>query len=96
MQKRLTYLVKNLQYINPVKQTCNHLLGKDHTQTHRIKTGVVYIFSGVFISKIGGEGIIHLFFDAFGYLIHAFGTIPIIEALQEHIKKEKDDKSTNL
>ena len=81
--------VKKLQYLNPVKQTCNHLLGKDHTQRHRLGAGVVFIVTGVLISKVGaGIEYVKLFFDGFGYLIHAFGTIPFIEALQEHLKEE--------
>lgn len=86
MKKKFVFLVKNLQYVNPVKQTCNHLMGEDHTPSHRMGVGVVYIFAGVLVSKIG-EGYIHLFFDAMGYLIHALGTIPIIESLQHHLHK---------
>lgn len=89
--------VKKLQYLNPVKQTCNHLLGKDHTQRHRLGAGVVFIVTGVLISKVGaGIEYIKLFFDGFGYLIHAFGTIPFIEALQEHLKEEKNGDSQSI
>jgi hypothetical protein len=86
--------LKQLQYLNPVKQTCNHLLGKDHTQRHRLGAGVVFIVTGVLISKVSvGIEYFKLFFDGFGYLIHAFGTIPFIEALQQHLKDEKNENS---
>lgn len=71
--------------------TCNHLLGHDHTERHRMGAGIVFIISGVLVSKLGTSiHILHLFFDGFGYMIHAFGTIPFIEALQSNLNKEKE------
>lgn len=94
MKKKISFIIKDLQYVNPVKQTCDHLMGKDHTPAHRMGAGVVYIFTGVLISKIG-EGYVHLFFDAFGYLIHAFGTIPMVEELQRYLSREKNPKNVD-
>lgn len=79
--------------VNVSKTVCDHLLGENHSQGHRMITGVVIGFIGVGISKIPTS--IHLFhyiFDLVGFGVHGIGAVPFIEKIMANSKqKDKEE-----
>jgi hypothetical protein len=79
-----------LQHFNPISLCCNHLVGKNHTHSHRMVVGTGIILLGVLISKsgIGLSGPIHLALDGIGYLVHGVGAIPYLEIIEKWSRKD--------
>lgn len=70
---------------------CNHVVGKNHTLTHRIVAGIILMFVGVSISQAGGAVtivVIHYGLDALGYALHGFGALPIFELLSDKVNND--------
>ena len=66
------------------KLICNHLVGENHTHTHRCTVGLVIMGVGVGITKAAltvDVGIIHGVADLVGYGIHGVGDIPFVESI---------------
>lgn len=69
-----------LDKVNVVKTVCTHLLGPNHTVSHRMLVGVGIMCSGVFLVEItAGIYIVHYVTNIVGYGIHAIGATPFIE-----------------
>lgn len=80
---------KAFEKINISKHICNSLVGREHTQRHRVGTGMIIMAVGVTIAKVGA--CIHFWWveyalDITGYLIHGIGCLPIIEHMEEKYK----------
>ena len=77
--------VKTLQFLDLSKIITYHIIGKNHTITHRKCTGVVLAIVGVCIAHGFASAdifIIKLFGDVVGYALHGIGIIPFIEQLE--------------
>lgn len=73
---------------------CDHLLSKQHRESHRMGVGLIVVFIGVSVSKITTPfTILHLMLDAGGYFIHAVGCIPFVEHLSNRINNTNQDGS---
>lgn len=67
----------------PVKFICNHLVGENHKEKHRIYVGLCVMVFGVAVASVcreftnshlvAGAG------DMVGYLIHGMGCVPILK-----------------
>lgn len=82
--------------INISKIICNHLVGQEHTQNHRILVGVIIMIFGVGLSmgaKIFDSSIIHFMGDGIGYLFHGLGGYPIIEAAVNQGQQPTNNKN---
>lgn len=87
MNKNLNLNNKNslLEKLNVSKVICNHIVGENHSDGHRICCGILVVFFGVWFSKLGVNmnWAIHYLTDASGYLIHGIGSIPILDYLSK-------------
>jgi hypothetical protein len=64
---------------NVIKTLCDHMIGANHHIGHRMVVGTI---TSVFIAKIGSDiYLISIAIDATGYMLHAIGAIPFIEAI---------------
>lgn len=81
---RLKFFLHN---INLSRVVCTHLFSKQHTETHRMCVGVVFIAVGVAISKIETTiHAVHFLLDGIGYGIHGIGVTPFIDKLASAVK----------
>lgn len=79
--------------VNVSKVVCDHLVGENHTQRHRMITGVIIVVAGVAISKIPTTiHTLHFLFDAVGYGVHGLGCVPFIERFLSSAKKSMERK----
>lgn len=77
------------------KRIYSHLLGEEHTPTHRKIAGVCVIIFGVGFVKImyiSAFEVVHFVGDAIGYLIHGIGCLPFVEKIMQNGKKNNDDQ----
>lgn len=79
--------MKVIHKFNVSKPICNHLVGKNHTPTHRATAGAVIMTIGVMVAKSGHYVhfmVLEYLLDLCGYLIHGIGAIPIVEKIIEN------------
>lgn len=87
MRKQFALSIKDkVQNLNVTKTVCNHLIGENHSNMHRLLTGVIIMSAGVFISKSGNGFVMHIIADVVGYAIHGIGLIPFVENLMKIYK----------
>jgi uncharacterized protein YcfJ len=70
--------------VNVVRPICNHLVGRHHTFTHRLITGVIVMVVGVLIAKHFGHSsnqLVAIIGDAIGYGLHGLGLTPLVESM---------------
>lgn len=75
-----------LEKLDVTKPICEHLIGTNHTDIHRIFTGAIIMVAGVSLVKFSmSTSYFFLQFtgDILGYLIHGIGAIPILKKLEE-------------
>ena len=69
----------------------NHLIGPDHTPTHRKVVGVlIMVFGGSLIGIIGEIGhniIYHVLGDVIGNGVHGIGLIPFIKDVEKKVEQ---------
>ena len=72
---------KLITSLNVPKTICTHVLGKNHTKTHRRYCGICVMIVGVFIAEVIGGTSHYLTFicNVFGYGLHGMGLVPFIE-----------------
>lgn len=79
-------------HIDPVKIVCNHLIGDNHTKTHKLTIGAFIMIIGVTISKsiifLGEGSFIIIIVDGIGYLIHGIGAVPYVEIVLKLSRNE--------
>lgn len=74
------------------KNLCNHLLGEGHSHRHRMIVGILTMFIGVVVAKVGSPTLIlHCITETLGFGLHAIGAIPFIE----YVNTNKDGKGPN-
>lgn len=69
------------------KKVYSHLLGENHTPTHRKIAGVIIMFVGIGFIKtiyIVPFEMVHIVGDVIGAFIHGVGTLPFIENITNH------------
>jgi hypothetical protein len=79
MNEKLSIVIETL---NVPKKICDHLLGEEHPQEHRMVVGVFVMTTGVLVANSAHYldiVIWHIFVDVIGYAIHALGFTPYIE-----------------
>ena len=77
-----------LAKFNVSKSVCDHLIGQEHSTTHRYVTGVVIMAIGVGVTKVAyvvDFGFVHGLADLVGYGIHGIGAIPFVEHLTRKV-----------
>lgn len=82
---------KILPKIDITRLVCEHLVGEEHSKTHRFTVGVVIMSMGVGLTKvvfIFEPALIHFIGDVLGYGFHGIGAIPFVEYL---ISKHTND-----
>lgn len=78
---------KLLSKINICAFLANHLIGENHKPVHCCTIGVIVITVGTYIANIHtGNMFINMGTEAFGYVIHGVGSIPIIDAVAKSAK----------
>lgn len=81
--------------LNVTKTVCNHIIGKEHGQHHRVTAGLIFMVFGVFVAKIPAGHIIgHVFFETVGFLFHCIGAIPLVqiaEKISEFSEENEED-----
>lgn len=90
MKKFKVFIYHNL---NAPKAICNHMLGADHKPVHRISVGIVIMVFGVVVAKgaaLAEPTFIHIAGDAFGYFLHALGSIPLLKLIDREKKEDTD------
>ena len=83
--------------LSVTKEIYSHLLGEDHTPTHRKIAGVFVILCGVGFVKItymSAYHMAHFSGDAIGYLIHGIGCLPFVENITGVGKQSSDNTKT--
>ena len=73
-----------LRKVNLIYLVCDHLVGEDHTNRHRMGVGVVVMAIGVTVANCATffqYEIVRGILDGVGYLIHGIGSIPYAETL---------------
>lgn len=67
-----------------IGRVCDHLMnGRAHTLRHRVSVGVAVMGAGVLIAKSAALfqwEALHIGLDGLGYMIHAAGATPLLEA----------------
>jgi hypothetical protein len=66
-----------------IGRICDHMMGREHSRHHRIGVGVGVMTTGVLIAKsaaIVHFPLAHVVLDGIGYMIHAAGATPLLEA----------------
>lgn len=90
-------LKKILPKIDITKKVCEHLVGEEHSKTHRFTVGVVIMSMGVGITKavfIFDPAFIHFIGDVLGYGFHGIGAIPFVEYLiSKHTATDEETDS---
>lgn len=83
---------KLLKAINLPYHIANHVVGEQHTQTHRRLAGLFVMAVGVSIAHAAANAniIIALFGDLVGYTIHATGAIPYLHDIEAALKDKQD------
>lgn len=78
-----------LHHVNLPRIVCEHVVGDNHSQTHRRIVGGAVMVAGVWVAKTAA----HIHYEPFefagdllGYLIHGFGAVPYIEGIVASIK----------
>lgn len=91
VRRRLRPFVDNImEKGNVPKFVCDHLVGENHTFTHRLFTGFIVMGIGVMVANVHVEiVIIRYFVDGIGYLIHGIGAIPIAERVLRNNKTKQ-------
>jgi hypothetical protein len=88
MKNKLFYV---LMLINVPQRVCDHLVGENHTTSHRVFVGVIVMFVGVIFSKIHTEiYVINIVVDSTGYLLHGIGAVPIVEHISNNHENKKE------
>lgn len=80
--KKINKLIK---CIDISRYISNHLVGENHSLTHRKITGVFVMITGVLITKAVitiPDMTIHVVGDIVGYAIHGIGLIPFVSGLE--------------
>lgn len=87
MKKVITYTYNNFNF---PRKICNHIIGKEHREHHRIVVGSVIMVIGVFVAKspIVNNLLFHIFHECVGFLIHCIGAIPIVQRIEKFGKNE--------
>lgn len=90
--KRLATLEK----LNVTKKICNHVIGKEHGQHHRVTAGIVLMVFGVFVAQLPvGHLLGHVLFETIGFLFHCVGAIPLVQIAEKiaekHIETDAND-----
>lgn len=88
MKKVISYTYSNL---NIPRKICNHIIGKEHKEHHRITVGLVVMIVGVVIAKapISGVFVVHVILETGGFLLHCIGAIPIVQRIEKLYKNEQ-------
>lgn len=79
-------LAKFLNYVNLPHHITNHVVGEQHTQTHKRVAGIVVMFFGVALAHVSQHIpalFISLFGDLVGYSIHATGFLPFLKDIEK-------------
>lgn len=88
-----------IHIINIPKHITSHIMGKDHTVTHRRMTGGVIMLVGIALVKLSGlldSFFIHYVADVVGYSMHGLGLVPFIEGEDKTKGKKKKQTYNNL
>ena len=81
--------------INIPYHICNHVMGENHSVSHRVGAGFVLMAIGVVIAHSAATcPIIILSYvgDGFGYLLHGIGSLPLAEAAIPLFLRRVDSK----
>lgn len=83
---------RGLKWLHPdvPRAVRSHLLGEKHSPKHKFIFGSFIMLFGISIVKGSlfiDSFVLHFFADAFGYLCHGIGAIPIVKAIEEGGKK---------
>ena len=76
--KKLSMLLHSAEIIT------NHVVGKQHTVTHRRSVGAIIMVAGVWLAHAAAHYhiLIALPLDAIGYSLHAIGFVPFIKSIE--------------
>lgn len=82
--------------MNLSKYIACHLIGNEHTNTHRRLIGTVIIFTGVILIKVEFVSIfvVNCLQEVVGVLFHAVGAIPFVTVIES--KRELNDHSKTI
>lgn len=69
-----------LHAVNLPRVIAKALIGKEHTQGHRIIAGIFVMSVGVLISHVE---VAHAIFETVGFAIHGLGLVPFVDWLVE-------------
>ena len=89
--------LKNLNRFDISRGLCNHLVGENHTQGHRLIAGTFIMAFGVgfvYFCGLSSFGLIHYFGDLIGYLAHGTGAVPFIDYFSKIGKKDEYKEPT--
>lgn len=67
-----------LRAVNLPRAIAKALLGKDHSERHRIVAGIFVMAVGVLVSHIE---VAHLLCETVGFGLHGLGLVPFVEGL---------------
>lgn len=94
-QKKKVSVEEVLFIINIPYHVCNHVMGKNHTVSHRVGAGFVLMAIGVVIAHSAATCpiiILSYIGDGFGYLLHGIGSLPLAEAAIPLFLRRMDNK----
>lgn len=76
--------------LNIPHHVCQHLVGEQHTATHRMMVGAIIMISGVYSIQLFEFHtlIFRVVADVVGYGVHGIGLIPFADYLSQAVKKE--------
>jgi hypothetical protein len=86
MKKKLIKIVNNA---NLSKHLACHLVGEDHTNTHRRIFGVCIMCIGLALGKVElYNSIVHFITEVGATIIHAIGLIPFVHSIEHKELKQ--------
>jgi len=81
-----------LKKLNVARPICDALLGRKHSQAHRIMVGVAIMILGVAVGKLFQHACSHeallTLGDALAGAIHGLGLTPVLEAIAAKFEDE--------
>lgn len=88
MKKVNSFVYNNL---NLPKKVCNHIIGQEHSQRHRIIAGSGMMVVGVVIAQVPviNTFTVHIISETVGFLLHCIGAIPIVQYIEKMMKNEQ-------
>lgn len=88
MKKINSFIYNNF---NLPKKVCNHIIGKEHSQTHRVVVGSTIMVIGVIIAQVPiiNTFTVHVMSETVGFLLHCIGAIPIVQSIEKLFKHEQ-------